>query len=57
LTKTYRAEAIDTIEKGNKTQKETENGQISHSHKIESKKEKELQSTDHRMKWRKEEAI
>lgn len=34
-----------------------ENGQISHSHKIESKEEKELQSTDHRMKWRKQEAI
>lgn len=29
-----------------------ENGQISHSHKIESKKEKEIQSADHRMKWR-----
>lgn len=28
-----------------------ENGQISHSHKAESKEEKELQSTDHRLKW------
>lgn len=50
VTKTYRAEAINTIEKGDKTQKEMENGQVSHSCKIESKEEKELQSTDHRMK-------
>lgn len=53
MTKSYRAEAINTIEKGNKTQKEMENGQISHSHKPESKEEKELQSTEDRMKWRK----
>lgn len=42
VIKTYRAEAINTIENDNKTQKEIENGQISHSHKTESKEEKEL---------------
>lgn len=44
--KNYGAEAINTIEKGNKTQKERGNGQISHSHKIKSKKNYKVQTIE-----------